>query len=161
MDDYLTSHKNYNEIIKNGKFEKLEKLRNEFAENLKQYDLGILSNEEMEKIFKEENSEKMEEIKQNIGKMSLLHNEFKAKEIEMTKECLLEESKKLEDKLLETMDTLNIYDQNYRNFTIKKNDLAQYESGLKILKDYADDYLSNRKDIYERKVRQGMQNVIK
>ena len=93
--------------------------------------------------------------------MNLLHNVFKAKEIDLTKECLIEESKIMEEKLNDTMDTLSIYEQSYKNLLIKKNEEAQHQSGLKILKEEEEKYNKKKNEIYENKIKKGIQNVIK
>lgn len=62
--------------------------------------------------------------------MILLHQEFKQKEIEIMKKCLLEESDLLHDKLISALDMIKIYENNFKNWHLRKNETAQFKDGI-------------------------------
>jgi hypothetical protein len=164
LEEYKDYYSKYEEKIQKEEFEKLKNLRNELQENLKEFDLNYLSNEDKDKIFNEIDEEsklKLENLRENYKKMNLLHNEFKSKEIEIIKESLVEESKNLEEKMIDTMKILIKYKQNYKHFILKKNEEAQYESGLNILKETKENFNRKKLEVYENRIKIGIQNVNK
>ena len=54
---------------------------------------------------------------------------------------------------------MKIYDQNYKNWDDMKNQTGQFNDGLEILQNYRNEFLKNKSEIYEKKIKKAIQNV--
>lgn len=160
--DHLT--KEY--IQENNKFEKnltgfhiesLEKLRREYLDHLRSFEIITFNNYEKEKLYKDPNSRQLLEIKYN--EMNNLHRNFKIKEIEMIKDYLKDTTRDLMKKTDEILESQKLYEQLYRHYIFRRNELGQYKEGIRKIKKVEEEFYEKKNNFYESRVKGAVSSV--
>ena len=157
MKDYINSINKFEKDIYSSDFDKIDKLRKDYLDHLKSFDITNINNEEKEKIYHDNNTRDILEIK--YQEMNKLHKLYKIKEIDIIRDYLNSTSKNLVNKCDEILESQGLYEQMYKHYIFRRNELGQYQDGINELRKTEEAFYENKNNLYESRVKGAVSSV--
>lgn len=155
--DYIEENNKFEKNINGYNFENLDTLKREYLDHLRSFEVITFNDYEKEKLYKDPNSRQLLEIK--YQEMNNLHRNYKIKETEIIKEYLKSTTRDLMKKTDEILESQKLYEQLYKHYIFRRNELGQYQEGMKKLKKIEDEFYEKKNKLYESRVKGAVSSV--
>jgi len=157
--EYVNNFDSFEKNLTNVNFDKLDKLRKEYLDHLRSFEIITFNNFEKEKLYYDPKSREILEIK--YQEMNKLHKSYKIKEIEIIKDYLKSSTKDLIDRCDEILEAQKLYEQLYKHYIFRKNELGQYQEGIDKLQKIEEEFYEAKNNFYETRVQGAISSVSK
>jgi len=157
VENYINDNNDFDKNLTEVQLEKLEKLRREYLDHLKSFEIITFNNFEKEKLYKDSYSRQILDIK--YQEMNKLHKNYKMKEIEIIKEYLKTSSRDLLIKTDNILQSQNLYQNLYKHYILRRNELGQYQEAIKKLKKIEEEFYEKKNNFYESRVKGAVSSV--
>jgi hypothetical protein len=157
IEEYIKENKQFEINLTGIHMEKLEKLRREYLDILRSFEIITFNNFEKEKLYKDPYSRKILDIK--YQEMNNLHKNYKTKEIEIIREYLKTSTRDLLKKTDEILESQKLYEQLYKHYIIRRNELGQYQEGINKIKGVEEEFYEKKNHFYESRVKGAVSSV--
>lgn len=157
IEDYIQQNNKFEKNLNEYNFDKLDSLKKEYLDHLRSFEIITFNNYEKEKLYKDPNSRQLLEIK--YQEMNNLHRNYKIKEIEIIKEYLRNTTIDLMKKTDEILESQKLYEQLYKHYIFRRNELGQYQEGIKKIKKIEDEFYEKKNNLYESRVKGAVSSV--
>lgn len=155
INDYISNITLFEDNISQGSFDELQKLKKEYFKHLKTFEMKNDFIEQKNNLNIEQR--KLDQMK--YFEMNTLHKEYKEKEIELLKNYFLNNSRNLHDLSYEILESQKLYEQMYKHYIFRRNELAQYQDGICQLKNTEEAFYENKNNLYESRVKGAISSV--
>jgi len=92
--------------------------------------------------------------------MNNLHKQYKMKEIEIIKDYLNSTAKGLNEKCDEILEAQKLYEQLFKHYILRRNELGQYQEGINQLRRVEEEFYEAKNKFYESRVKGAIASVI-
>ncbi len=154
FNDFTSFEKNLSEMH----FDKLEKLRKEYLDHLRSFEVITFNNFEKEKLYNDPRSRNILEVK--YKEMNNLHKQYKIKEIDIIKDYLINKVKSFNEKSDEILEAQKLYEQLFKHYILRRNELGQYQEDINQLKKVEEEFYEAKNSFYETRVKGAVASVI-
>lgn len=157
IEEYIKENNAFEMNVSGIHLEKLEKSRKEFLDHLRSFEIITFNNFEKEKINKDPFSRQILEVK--YQEMNNLHKNYKSNEVEIIREYLKTTTKDLLNKTDIILESQKIYEQLYKHYIVRRNELGQYQEGINKIKKAEEEFYEKKNNFYESRVKGAVSSV--